>query len=284
MPDHLKGLVSLHAGLLLFGGTAIFSQTLQLNALDLTTWRCIIAATLLLGWLKLRGKRICFDSQKHWLGIIGLSILMGLHWVTYFHSMQVAGVTVGILSLFTYPVITVLLEPLFEKTRLKARDLFAALLVVSGIVMMTPSLSPENPIALGVFWGILSALLFALRNIIQRKYFSGYSPMLTMGWQTLFVFLMLLPFASDAVVSLEQNQWWQLLLLGTVFTAAPHTLLANSLRYLKAASISLISCLQPVYGAGLAFILLAEIPEVTTFIGGFLIISAAVNETLKKKA
>lgn len=284
MPDHLKGLVSLHAGLLLFGGTAIFSQTLQLNALDLTTWRCIIAATLLLGWLKLRGKRICFDSQKHWLGIIGLSILMGLHWVTYFHSMQVAGVTVGILSLFTYPVITVLLEPLFEKTRLKARDLFAAILVVSGIVMMTPSLNPEDPIALGVFWGILSALLFALRNIIQRKYFSGYSPMLTMGWQTLFVFLMLLPFASDAVVSLEQNQWWQLLLLGTVFTAAPHTLLANSLRYLKAASISLISCLQPVYGAGLAFILLAEVPEVTTFIGGFLIISAAVNETLKKKA
>lgn len=283
MPDHLKGLVSLHAGLLLFGGTAIFSQTLQLNALDLTTWRCIIAATLLLGWLKLRGKRICFDSQKHWLGIIGLSILMGLHWVTYFHSMQVAGVTVGILSLFTYPVITVLLEPLFEKTRLKARDLFAAILVVSGIVMMTPSLNPEDPIALGVFWGILSALLFALRNIIQRKYFSGYSPMLTMGWQTLFVFLMLLPFASDAVVSLEQNQWWQLLLLGTVFTAAPHTLLANSLRYLKAASISLISCLQPVYGAGLAFILLAEVPEVTTFIGGFLIISAAVNETLKKK-
>ena len=284
MPDHLKGLVSLHAGLLLFGGTAIFSQTLQLNALDLTTWRCIIAATLLLGWLKLRGKRICFDSQKHWLGIIGLSILMGLHWVTYFHSMQVAGVTVGILSLFTYPVITVLLEPFFEKTRLKARDLFAAILVVSGIVMMTPSLNPEDPIALGVFWGILSALLFALRNIIQRKYFSGYSPMLTMGWQTLFVFLMLLPFASDAVVSLEQNQWWQLLLLGTVFTAAPHTLLANSLRYLKAASISLISCLQPVYGAGLAFILLAEMPEVTTFIGGFLIISAAVNETLKKKA
>ena len=69
-------------------------------------------------------------------------------------------------------------------------------------------------------------------------------------------------------MELENLLFLKLLLLGTVFTAAPHTLLANSLRYLKAASISLISRLQPVYGAGLGFILLAEIPEVTTFIGG----------------
>ncbi|WP_417598396.1 DMT family transporter [Oceanospirillum sp.] len=281
--DHLKGLLSLHGGLLLFGGTALFSQTLHLNALDMTAWRCLIAGVLLLGWLRLRNKKIGFAHNHHNLGILGLSVLMGLHWVTYFHSMQIAGVTVGILSLFTFPVMTVLLEPVFDRARLKGKDLFAALLVVSGVSLMTPSLNPDDPIALGVFWGVISAFLFTLRNLFMKKYYSQYSPVQTMGWQSLLVAIMLLPFVSGEVLSLPGEQWFQLFLLATVFTAAPHTLLASSLRYLKAASISLISCLQPVYGALLAFLILGEQAQTMTLIGGSLIIAAAVNETLSKK-
>jgi len=281
--DHLKGLLSLHSGLLLFGGTALFSQTLNLNALDMTAWRCLIAGVLLLGWLKLRGKPLGFEQIQLNIGILGLSVVMGLHWVTYFHAMQIAGVTVGILALFTFPVMTVLLEPVFDRVRLQGKDLFAALLVVGGITLMTPSLNPDDPIALGVFWGVISAFLFTLRNLFMKKYYSRYSPLLTMGWQSLLVALMLLPFVSGKLFTLPSEQWFQLFLLATVFTAAPHTLLANSLRYLKAASISLISCLQPVYGALLAFLILGEQAETMTLIGGSLIIAAAVNETLSKK-
>lgn len=283
MSDQYKGLFSLHGGLLLFGGTAIFSHTLDLSALDITAWRCVVAAALLLGWLGLRKKTLVFNSTAHWLGLIALSVLMGLHWVTYFHSMQVSSVTTGMLALFTYPVITVLLEPVFDRTRLQLRDLLAAILVVSGVVLMTPALDPDNPVAAGVFWGILSAALFSVRNILQRRYFSAYSPVLIMGWQTFFVAAMLLPFASHQLFSLPSEQWFQLLLLGTVFTAAPHTLLANSLRYLKATSVGLISCLQPVYGTLLAAILLSEHPDFMTIAGGLLIIAAAANETLKKQ-
>lgn len=284
LPDRLKGLISLHAGLLLFGGTALFSQTLQLNALDITAWRCLIAALFLFAWLSLRKRPLLFASRKHNWGILGLSLLMGIHWVTYFHAMQVAGVTVGILALFTFPVMTVLLEPVFDRVRLKSKDLLAALLVVAGVGLMTPSLNPEDPITQGVFWGVTSALLFTLRNLFMKKYYGSYSPLLTMGWQSLLVGVMLLPFVTSEVLTLPSDQWLQLLILATVFTAAPHTLLANSLRYLKAASISLISCLQPVYGALLAFLILGEQAETMTLIGGGLIIAAAVNETLNKRA
>lgn len=283
LPDRLKGLISLHSGLLLFGGTALFSQTLQLNALDITAWRCLIAALFLFAWLSLRRQPLLFANRQHNWGILGLSVLMGAHWVTYFHAMQVAGVTVGILALFTFPVMTVLLEPVFDRVRLKAKDLMAALLVVAGVSLMTPSLNPDDPIALGVFWGVISAFLFTLRNLLMKKYYGGYSPLLTMGWQSLLVGILLLPFVTAKVLSLPQDQWLQLLILATVFTAAPHTLLANSLRYLKAASISLISCLQPVYGALLAFLILGEEAETMTLIGGSLIIAAAVNETLSKR-
>jgi len=281
--DQFKGLLSLHTASLLFGGTALFSQTIQLNAIDLTAWRCLIAGLFLFAWLKLKQQPLTFEHQHHYFGIIGLAVLVGLHWITYFHAMQVAGVTVGILALFTYPVMTVLLEPIFDRARIKARDLIAAVLVVGGVSLMTPSLNPEDPIAVGIFWGVLSALLFTLRNLLMKKYYRQYSPLLTMGWQSVLVTIMLLPFVTDELQALEGDQWLQLLLLGTFFTAAPHTLLANSLRYLKAASVSLISCLQPVYGAALAFLILGEQIELMTLIGGSLIIAAAVNETLRKK-
>ena len=43
--------------------------------------------------------------------------LLTLHWVTYFFALQWSGVAVGMLSLFTFPIITVFLEPFFFKTK-----------------------------------------------------------------------------------------------------------------------------------------------------------------------
>ena len=71
-----------------------------------------------------------------------------------------------------------------------------------------------------------------------------------------------------------------LLLLGTVFTALPHALIAASLRHLRAKTFSLIACMQPFYGVVLAVLLLGEQPTWGTLLGGLLITSASVYETL----
>ena len=38
----------------------------------------------------------------------------GNDWVSYFYAMQVSSVAIGVVALYTYPVITVFLEPLFH--------------------------------------------------------------------------------------------------------------------------------------------------------------------------
>ena len=54
---------------------------------------------------------------------------MGTHWVTYFYALQWSNVAIGMLSLFTYPVITALLEPLFFNTRFQLRHLILGALL-----------------------------------------------------------------------------------------------------------------------------------------------------------
>jgi len=50
---------------------------------------------------------------------------------------------------------------------------------------------------------------------------------------------------------------------------------------MKAKSASLISCLQPVYGTIYAIVILYEVPDITTVIGGVMVMSAAAVESYR---
>ena len=275
-----KSLISLHLTVILLGGTALFSRLVPLSAIDITLIRSVFACVALFAFLFLAKDKVKLHCRRDYAIAVGLGILMALHWVTYFAAMQYAGVSVGMIALFTFPVITVLIEPLFEKTGLVWQDIVSALAVVAGVYLIVPESTLENEITLGVLIGIASAVLYAFRNIIHRKYFKQYSGAKAMAWQTLVISIVMLPTIGNSIAQASTHDWLMLLLLGTVFTALPHALIAASLRHLRAKTFSLIACMQPLYGVALAIVVLDESPTLSTLIGGILITSASVYETL----
>ncbi|GAW96032.1 MULTISPECIES: DMT family transporter [Colwellia] len=274
-----QSLLYLHIAVFLFGGTALFSKLIGLPALDITVYRTGIAALALFTLLTLQKKKITLASRKDYAIALLLGVVVGIHWVTYFAAMQMAGVTVGIIAFFTYPVITVFIEPLFNKSLPKVKDMLMAVVVIVGIVLLIPEISLGNQITLGIVTGIFSAVFFALRNILHKNYFSHYSGPHTMLYQTLVACLMLCLFIEVPLGQVTERDWLLLLLVGIVFTATPHALFASSLRHLSATTAGLISCLQPLYGSVLAFMLLHERPNVLTMVGGLMVVSAAIFET-----
>lgn len=274
-----QSLLYLHIAVLLFGGTALFSKLIGLPALDITVYRTGVAAITLFVLLTLQKKQLTLASIKDYGVAVLLGCVVGIHWVTYFAGMQMAGVTIGIIAFFTYPVITVFIEPLFNRTRPKLKDIITAIVVIIGIVLLIPEVSFGNEVTLGIVTGIISAVFFALRNILHKNYFSHYSGPHTMLYQTLVACLMLSMFVEVPPMEVSETDWLLLLLVGVVFTATPHALFASSLRHLSATTAGLISCLQPLYGSVLAFMLLHERPNLVTIIGGLLVVSAAVFET-----
>ncbi|WP_420934794.1 DMT family transporter [Alteromonas sp. A081] len=275
-----KSLISLHFTVVLLGGTALFSRIIPLSASDITLIRSVFACIALFAFLILTKDKLSLRSRGDYLIAIGLGVLMALHWISYFAAMQYAGVSIGMIALFTFPVITVLIEPLFEKTGLVWQDIVSALTVIIGVYLIVPETSLENEVTLGVLIGIGSAILYAFRNIIHRKHFKQYSGAKAMAWQTLVVIAILLPTMSNSIGEATTHDWLMLLLLGTVFTALPHALIAATLRHLRAKTFSLIACMQPLYGVALAIIVLDESPTFRTLIGGILITSASIYETL----
>jgi drug/metabolite transporter (DMT)-like permease len=77
-----------------------------------------------------------------------------------------------------------------------------------------------------------------------------------------------------------QHNLLLLFLLGTIFTAVPHAMVANALKHLRAKTFSLVACMQPFYGVVFAIIMLNEQPTWQTLLGGLLVISAAIYETI----
>lgn len=284
MDDTRRSLIGLHIAGILFGGTGLFSKLIPLPAVDITALRSVLAAAALLGLVKLTGRKVCLESRVDY-GLMGLcGILIGVHWATFFHAMQVSSVAVGMVAVFTFPVITVFLEPFWEGHLPRIRDVLCGFGVVVGVYCMVPEFSPESAVAQGVFWGCVSAFLFALRNVVQRRYLNRYRGDTSIFYQTLVAGCIMLPFMQNSPVAQSLSTWLLLGLLAFVFTAIPHSLFTGSLRSLSAKTAGLIGSLQPLYATVLAALILDETPSVRTVIGGLIIVGAATYESISTRS
>lgn len=277
-----SALLTLHLGAFMMGATGLFSKIIELPAWDITGYRTWIAAAVLFIWVWWRERNIALKAARDYGRMLVLGILLALHWVTFFHSMQVANIAVGMISLYAYPVVTVFLEPWIKRTRLDWRDVVSGVLVLVGIYWLVPEFDVSNNLTEGVIWGVISALTFAVRNLLLSHWFSNQTAARSMSYQVLIVALLMTPVLLLSNHQPAEKDWWLLICLGIIFTAVTHTLLGFSLRYLTAKTVGLVACLQPVYAVIYEIFLLHEIPATSTLIGGAIIMGAAIYESVRE--
>lgn len=281
--SHSNVIIHLHIAALLLGGTALFSKLIPYSAVDIIAYRTLICGLVLVAIAKAMKQPLWINNISHLLLLLFCSSLFTVHWTAYFHAMQVSTVAIGIVSMFTFPVMTVLLEPLFNKTRIQGFDLGMGLLVLIGVFLIVPQFSLDNNVTQGVLFGLISALAVALRNIFVAKWLSRYSAFTIMSYHALVSSVILLPISAVAITSISLNNWALLFLLGTIFTAIPHTQKTYGLLHKSAKTVSMIVSLQVVYATIFAYFLLGEVANWQTILGGGLILFAALAESLRSQ-
>lgn len=274
-----KGIVAVNLAAIMMGATPLFAKLIMLSPLPITFGRCVIAFFFLWGVIKLKKDPMRILSLRDAGVFLFLGALMAWHWVAYFYAIQTSTVTIGVLSMFTFPVITVLLEPLFSKEHIQKSDLLIAVFSFAGLALIMPEYSISNQITLSIVVGVLSGLALAIRNIVTRKYISHYSSGTIMFYQLGVVVLVLSPFVEWQNTSLQQMDWIYFLILGIFSTAIPHSLLTVGLKSLKAKTVGIISNLIPLYATILAALVLYEIPSIQTLLGGSIIVGSSVYES-----
>lgn len=273
-------LLEINLAMLFVSTSGALGRYIDLPATLTIAVRAILAFIILYGYCRYRG--FSFKVEKrHRFPIVLSGLFLGAHWVTYFYSLQLSSVAIGMLSLFTYPIITAFLEPVLLKTKFQKIHLLLGLLVLGGIYLLNPSfgLNDDNTIAVAI--GILSALLYSLRNIILKNRVSEYNGSSLMCFQMAVIAVVLFPFYfSDELVNVPSQFPW-IFTLALLTTAIGHTLFLNCFRYFSITTISILSSIQPIYGIVIGAIFLKEIPGLLTIFGGLLILSAVAIESLR---
>jgi drug/metabolite transporter (DMT)-like permease len=274
-------LLATHCAVLLFGVAGLFGKFLDLSPSLIVFGRTLFASFALVFVLPILKIKIEIKQKKDLLGFFLMGPILAIHWVTFFHSIQISTVAIGLLTFSSFPIFVTFLEPVFFRERLRAFDILVAIVVFIGLSLVIPEFDLSNNLTLGVFWGIISGLAFAILSVLNRKFVSNYPALTIALYQDAVACLVLLPFVGAATLSVTSWELGQLILLGVVFTALAHTLFIKGMRIIKAQLASVIACLEPVYGILLALVLLREVPSVREVLGGIVIISAIVCATTR---
>jgi drug/metabolite transporter (DMT)-like permease len=288
--SHNKALFSIHSAALILAFTGFFANQINLLPTDIIFWRCMMAAGILFIILSaLKHKRLTLNRNE-WLILILCGALSAAHWATYFAAMQTAGWGLGTLALFTFPMMTVLLEPVFyrgtnnNKHLLHKKDLVLAGVMFTGAACLAiPDLLAGNGLNTGLIYGLVSAFVWSFRNILFRKHLSKYSAWQTMKWQLVVAVICLMPFLSANPLKIISHDWLLLFILAGFVTALPHSLVLYSMKELPAKTASMIACLQPVYAIIFAFLIFQEALAWQAILGGLFILAAALFETISFK-
>ncbi len=286
MPHSKFSLTPLYLAIFLLALTGLFAKLIPLDAISIIQLRGVVAAVGLALFSLLQKRNLRLSGVRSYAGVYALGLLLGVHWVTFFHAMQISSVAIGMLALFSFPIITILLEPIFTKQSIKTGDIVAGVIMLAGLaVMIGQNLTDlQGPVTMGVLWGVFSAVLFALRNLFQKYHFNDVSSHSLMFHQVVAVGLMLAVFVDFPLVqTLAVLDFLNLALLGILSTATAHTLLVYSLKQMPAKSVALISCLQPVIASLLAWYVVNEMPKPSVLIGGGVVLSVAAYESVQKR-
>tara|TARA_B100000767_G_scaffold273645_1_gene304399 strand:+ start:1453 stop:2313 length:861 start_codon:yes stop_codon:yes gene_type:complete len=268
---------------LLISTSGVLGRYIALDPPVIIWCRSFLAVVVLYFYCRHQKLNLKILSRKDLPTLLLSGVFMAGHWITYFYALKLSNVALGILSLYTFPVITALLEPLFVQSKLSLIQVFLGLLILVGVYVLLPEFDIENEQVLGVLVGIFSALLYALRTLLLKQHVKKYSGTVIIFHQMIIVCVLLIPFLFFMDVAAIPSQIPYLLILAVITTAVGHTLFVKSLNFFEVSTASIISSLQPIFGIILAYFFLNEIPSNNVYVGGLIILFTVVIESLRSK-
>ncbi|WP_340154569.1 DMT family transporter [uncultured Winogradskyella sp.] len=281
--SHVNNLLLLIFATVCLSTSGPLGKFIDMPTVVIIWWRSILAMVFLFTLCAFKGISLKIGNKRDRFTFFIAALLMGAHWITYFYALKLSNVAIGMISLFTFPVIIALLEPFFSKTKLDPIHIVLGIIVMVGIYFLAPEFDIKNNYLQGILCGILSAVCYALRILILKGQVANYNSTMLMFYQVAIVTVLLAPVLFFMDSSNIKTQYPYVLLLALVTTSIGHTLFVNSLKYFKASTASIIGSTQPVFGIIIAFFFLNEIPTIHTFVGGSLILATVIIESVRSK-
>ena len=243
-----------------WGGVAVIVAGVELEAAVLVFLRlALAAAATAAGAAALRRAHVLRLPRAPWRLLV-VGGLLAAHWWLFFQTIKLASVAFAVLVVYTAPIFLALLAPVFLPERRSRVALVALVPALAGIALVALAGEGELRVgAAGVAAGVGAAVTYAFLVIATKRLTATVAAPTITFWSYLVAGAVLAPFLVAAERVLPRGaEIAYVLLLGVVFTALTGVVYVWLLRKVTAQAVGILSYLEPVSAAFLAWAILGQ--------------------------
>ena len=275
-------------------GTAakfLFRET-DLDAVTISWLRALIACPiyLALAWRAL-GSHLFRASRRDLATMVGLGVILIVYQWLYLLAVDRLGVSSAtLISLCVPPVLVAVVSVLLLGERLNERTVAALIGALLGTALLvgfqTGGGDHEGSTATGVLFALGCAVGIACHVLGSRSITGRHHTLrpLAIGFPSGVIAFAPLLASQDLTLHLPAVGWFWLLYLGIVPSVAGYWLYQRGLQDLSATTASIITLLEPLVAAILAWAIFDERLGVLGWIGGLLLMGSIVVLSMESPA
>jgi drug/metabolite transporter (DMT)-like permease len=266
------------AALLMFGMNGIVASYIALTSYEIVFTRTLIGSLLLIAIYALTRQKVhLFQNRTHTLCLIISGMAMGTSWMFLYEAYQRIGVSIASLAYYCGPVIVMILAPILFREKLTWAKVIGFLAVLIGMFCVNAQALNEVNTALGLFCGIMSAVMYAFMVIFNKKAISMTGLENSM-WQLLISFLtvaVFVGFKQGFVIRIESDNWVPILILGVINTGIGCYFYFSSIGGLPVQTVAICGYLEPLSAVVFSMLFLRESMTIVQVVGAMLILGGA---------
>ncbi|MBV6419535.1 MAG: hypothetical protein DAHOPDDO_00756 [Ignavibacteriaceae bacterium] len=270
LSEHQKGILYVFTAALLWSSGGLFIKLISLNAMQLSFFRCSIAAITFAIIFK---KRILLFNK---LSLIN-SFIYAIVLITFVIATKTTTAANAIFLQSTAPIYVLIFEPIFNKTKYERINIITVAVCVLGMILFfVGKLEPGH--LEGNFVALISGITFAAFFLGMKQNDHKYQQS-SIFWGNVLVAMICIPFLTS-IELISFSDVWMVSFLGVFQIAIAYAFFASGLKRIYAVEASIISMIEPVLNPVWVFIGYGEVPSLEAIIGGLIILTAIVVRSL----
>ncbi|MFN8673950.1 MAG: DMT family transporter [Candidatus Sericytochromatia bacterium] len=269
----------LHFCVFLWGFTAILGKLIQIGELPLVWFRVFITCISLFFIPQFLNK-IKKIEKKYIKKLALIGCLVATHWLFFYGSIKYSNASIGVICMSTSAFFTSIINPIVFKTKFNRKELFFAIFVIIGMILIFNSASFYF---LGIILGLIGALLASIFTILNKSMVDKVDS-LSITFIELFSGFILLSILSPLYIKIfpnvniypSQKDFFYLIVLSLLCTTLPFNLSLKALKHVSAFTANFAVNLEPIYGILMAIAIFKENKELTLsfYLGAFIILAS----------
>jgi len=268
--EHNKGILAVFLTAILWSSGGLFIKLISLNAMQLSFFRCLIAAIV-----------FALLFRKKLLVVNGFTFINAAFYAIVLSTFVIATKTTtaanAIFLQSTAPIYVLIFEPIINKTKQERINVITiAVCFIGMIFFFLGEISPGH--LEGNLVALLSGIMFAAFFLGMRKNGNEFQQS-SIFYGNILVSIICIPFLFD-MKPLSFDDIWMVTFLGVFQIAFAYALFSYGLKRILAVEASIISMFEPVLNPVWVLIGYGEIPSFFAAIGGGIIIIAVFVKTL----